>query len=142
MGYLHQDMEAFKESKGTVLLPSAAAIDEEKKVDKDESTKDSNKQADDLNPEDDEEKKEEEKPVQPRRNQTSLKKVVTQWTGKELCKFEQKSNWELRPLRKTQMHYAALDALSEVWVFQKMQEAAEEMGYDIIKYNIERLSVD
>ena len=85
MGFLHQDLEAFKESKGKILPPTAAADEEEKKESKDEGTKDL---ADDLNPEDEEEKKEEEKPVQSRRNQTSLKKVVTQWTGKELCKFE------------------------------------------------------
>ena len=39
------------------------------------------------------------------------------------------------------MHYAALDSLSEVWVFQKMQKAATELGYDIEKYNIEKLEL-
>lgn len=31
-------------------------------------------------------------------------------TGKELSKYEQRSNWNRRPLKKTQSHYAALDA--------------------------------
>ena len=38
------------------------------------------------------------------------------------------------------MHYAALDSLSEVWVFEKMVEEAEKLGYDIEKYNVMRLS--
>lgn len=30
--------------------------------------------------------------------------------GKELCKAERMSDWQQRPLRKAQLHYAALDA--------------------------------
>ncbi|GBG27999.1 Werner Syndrome-like exonuclease [Hondaea fermentalgiana] len=39
-----------------------------------------------------------------------LKDVVLQVLGKKLSKLEQLSNWEARPLRAGQMHYAALDA--------------------------------
>lgn len=31
-------------------------------------------------------------------------------TGKQLSKYEQRSNWNRRPLKKSQAHYAALDA--------------------------------
>lgn len=30
--------------------------------------------------------------------------------GKELCKDQTLTNWKRRPLRKNQLHYAALDA--------------------------------
>lgn len=40
----------------------------------------------------------------------SLSKICKEMLGKELCKFQQMSNWEYRPLRLRQLHYAALDA--------------------------------
>lgn len=42
--------------------------------------------------------------------QTSLSKVAEKIFDKPMCKVEQMSNWERRPLRKTQMHYGGLDA--------------------------------
>lgn len=39
---------------------------------------------------------------------------------KELCKYEQCSNWENRPLRKSQIHYAALDAVVCVQIFKEL----------------------
>ena len=40
--------------------------------------------------------------------------------GKPLCKGQQMSNWELRPLREQQMHYAALDAVCLPPITKKM----------------------
>ena len=50
----------------------------------------------------------------------SLKDLCLKFLGKKLCKYEQCSNWENRPLRKRQLHYAALDALVCVSLYKKM----------------------
>ena len=50
----------------------------------------------------------------------SFAKVCEKVIGKPLCKYEQCSNWEKRPLRESQLHYAALDALICCLIFQKL----------------------
>ena len=43
------------------------------------------------------------------------------YPGKNLCKVEQMSNWERRPLRKSQMHYAMLDAFVLIDIVEKLE---------------------
>ena len=49
-------------------------------------------------------------------------KVCEKIIGKPLCKYEQGSNWERRPLRESQLHYAALDSLLCCLIFKKLTE--------------------
>ena len=56
--------------------------------------------------------------------------------GKSLSKYEQRSNWENRPLRRSQMHYAALDAHVQIEAFQVILSKAEnefEKFYEPLK---------
>ena len=50
----------------------------------------------------------------------SLKMVTEKILGKPLCKIEQCSDWNARPLSKCQIHYAALDAIICIRLFQKI----------------------
>ena len=52
----------------------------------------------------------------------SLKALTEKIFGKPLCKYEQCSDWNLRPLTKCQKHYAALDALICIMIFKKLME--------------------
>ena len=42
-----------------------------------------------------------------------------------MSKFDQISNWRLRPLRKAQLHYGAMDAHIVLLIFEKLKEAIE-----------------
>lgn len=50
----------------------------------------------------------------------SLKDMCLKFLGSKLCKYEQCSNWENRPLKKRQLHYAALDAIVCISLYKKM----------------------
>jgi hypothetical protein len=63
-----------------------------------------------------------------------LSKIVEAVIGQKVCKVEQMSNWELRPLRESQKHYAALDAYILVELFDRMAKYAEEHGSNIEDY--------
>lgn len=39
-----------------------------------------------------------------------------------MSKYEQISNWKLRPLRKAQIHYAAMDAFIVAQIYIKLEE--------------------
>jgi len=58
--------------------------------------------------------------------------------GKPLSKFEQQSNWNARPLRKTQLHYAALDAIVLIQIYKIFQKSLENV--DLTKYYNDQLS--
>ena len=49
-----------------------------------------------------------------------LKNLCKEILGINLCKYEQCSFWENRPLRQSQLHYAAVDALVCVSLFKKL----------------------
>ena len=60
-------------------------------------------------------------------------KLVFQTLGKPLDKSEQISDWENRPLRKSQVHYAALDAFCLLEVYQVLSKVLLELddGYSV-----------
>ncbi|XP_062612527.1 exonuclease mut-7 homolog isoform X2 [Saccostrea cucullata] len=62
-----------------------------------------------------------------------LSELVRQCLGKPLNKGEQMSNWEKRPLRPTQVQYAALDAFVLLEVYDCMVQTAkrENMNIDL-----------
>lgn len=63
--------------------------------------------------------------------QIGLAKVAQKVFGKAICKFEQMSNWENRPLRLSQQHYAALDAYIMVELIEELEKKAKGGKYPI-----------
>ena len=58
--------------------------------------------------------------------------ILTSLASKNLCKYNQTSNWEKRPLRKAQINYAALDAFILLKILQEIennQNYEEEIMY-------------
>lgn len=47
-----------------------------------------------------------------------------------VCKNERFSNWEFRPLRDSQLHYASMDALISLSIFLKIEQQVELDGSD------------
>jgi len=59
----------------------------------------------------------------PEEQQSSLSFIAFSLTGKYLSKYEQRSNWNRRPLRKCQLHYAAMDAYICELLFLKLTDS-------------------
>ena len=53
-------------------------------------------------------------------NCPSISKLCQNFFGKPLCKYEQCSDWERRPLRESQLHYAVLDSIFCCLIFKKL----------------------
>ena len=51
----------------------------------------------------------------------SLKAACEAFLNASLCKEEQRSDWGMRPLRESQLEYAALDALACVRLWQVLR---------------------
>jgi len=50
---------------------------------------------------------------------------------KEVCKKQTLTNWARRPLRKNQLHYAAMDAFCVLKIYEGL---ANEVGENMLKY--------
>jgi ribonuclease D len=58
-------------------------------------------------------------------NMVGLAKMCSDFLGKEMCKYNTRSNWGQSELRQSQVHYAALDAYAVLVVWEKLTEMRE-----------------
>jgi len=74
------------------------------------------------------------KGLYPELKQSSLAYICEKITKKPMSKYEQISNWNKRPLRKSQIHYGAMDAFILLKIYDEMKQLLVETGEDIEKY--------
>ena len=76
-------------------------------------------------------------------NFSSLNKVASDANviDKQLCKYEQISNWDRRPLRKSQLHYAALDAYVLLKILDKWKPQAKKGTISSISDYVETIDL-
>jgi ribonuclease D len=65
------------------------------------------------------------KELYPQECYSSLAYLTQKFLQKQLCKYEQRSNWARRPLKKTQLYYAALDAHVCLAIFKHLNQNSE-----------------
>lgn len=70
----------------------------------------------------------------PELTQSSLAYICEKITKKPMSKYEQISNWNRRPLRKSQIHYAAMDAFILLKIYEEMKKVLESIGDDITRF--------
>jgi len=58
----------------------------------------------------------------------SLQRLLEALFNAKLCKVEQISNWDRRPLRLTQQHYASLDAFCLIRIIDRLEQIAKDNG--------------
>jgi len=64
----------------------------------------------------------------------SLASICEDILKKPMSKYDQMSNWHNRPLRKAQMHYAALDAVVVLVLFEKLRDEIHSRGADVEEF--------
>jgi hypothetical protein len=74
------------------------------------------------------------KSTYPKKKFSSLAFITETLLGKELCKDQTLTNWKRRPLRRNQLHYAAMDAVVVIKIYEKF---VEEFGEQMIAYYCE-----
>ena len=65
-------------------------------------------------------------------NKCSLEYQVRTVLERKLSKFEQVSDWDSRPLRNSQLHYAGMDAWVLISLYEAMQKKAEVGGFELV----------
>jgi ribonuclease D len=67
------------------------------------------------------------KTLNPNEKFSSLSFLCLKFLNRKLSKYEQRSNWNRRPLRKAQIHYAAFDAFACVLIYDKLFPEYQEL---------------
>ena len=73
-----------------------------------------------------------------------LAKIVLEVYNKKFSKYNQESAWTNKPLRRGQIHYAALDAVSVLYILKKYREdnpvTEEDRTHEVVGESITNLN--